>query len=241
MEIEGGIKIGNVTSSDPEPGTMRYKENNFEGWNGFTWVRLGGFTIAGEMVDIDGNAYPTVKIGNQVWMAKNLRVTKYNDGSLMQIQDGQYIINYGSTGTMHYPNNTSSTLGEYGGLYDFYCVETNKLCPTGWHVPSNSEWQELTDFLGGEEVAAISLKESGSMHWSVDNSASNESGFTARGAGRWHETPASSIDFPYTSYLWTRTSVNYPYFRYLSGSGNNFPFSGASNKLRGCSVRCLRN
>jgi len=241
LDLEGGLKLGTVTSSDPAPGTIRFNENNFEGWNGFAWVRLGGFVVVGEVVDFDGNQYPTVRIGDQVWMAQNLRVKHYNDGADMQIQSGQYIINYGAPGTLHYPNDDVGTLPVYGGLYDFYCIETNKICPVGWHVPSKDEWQAMVDYLGGNEIAGVPLKESGSMHWTSENQGSNESGFSARGAGRWHETPQGPTGFPYEAFLWTRTSINLPYFRYIFSSGNSISEAQASSKLRGCSVRCVQN
>ncbi|NND32313.1 MAG: hypothetical protein HKN76_06940 [Saprospiraceae bacterium] len=241
MEVEGGIKVGDVSEANPAPGTIRFKDNGFQGWNGFTWLKLGGFKIYGEVVDIDGNHYHTVKLGNQVWMAENLRALHYNDGTDMQIQNGQYIINFGAPGTAHYPNNQASTLPIYGTLYDFYCIETNKLCPTGWSVPSNAQWEELINFLGGTEVAGTPAKETGTEHWAAGNTGNNESGYTLRGAGRWHETQGESIDFKSNAFLWSRTSITFPYFTHASVVTSQLAQAQASSKLRGCSVRCVKN
>jgi uncharacterized protein (TIGR02145 family) len=239
--VQGGIKVGDVTEASPAPGTIRFKDNGFQGWNGFTWLKLGGFRIYDEVVDIDGNHYHTIKLGNQVWMAENLRVLHYNDGSNMQIQNGQYIINFGAPGTAHYPDNQVSTIDIYGVLYDFYCVETNKLCPTGWSVPDNNQWQELIDYLGGAEVAGNSVKETGAEHWASDNEGNNESGFTLRGAGRWHETPGASINFKGQAFLWSRTSITFPNFIQANVSTADLGKAQASTKLRGCSIRCVKN
>ena len=75
-------------------------------------------------------------------------------------------------------------MATYGALYNWYTVNTNKICPPGWHVPTNDEWTNLTTFLGGADIAGGKLKETGTAHWQSPNSgATNESGFTALGSG----------------------------------------------------------
>ena len=97
--------------------------------------------------DIDGNEYKTVKIGNQVWFAENLRTTKLNDGkSIPFVEDGK---KWQKMETMAYsiPEGKSENVAEHGLLYNWYTVDTKKLCPTGWHVPANSDWEIMKDYL----------------------------------------------------------------------------------------------
>jgi uncharacterized protein (TIGR02145 family) len=143
----------------------------------------------GSVTDIDGNVYKTVTIGSQNWMAENLRVTKYNDGTPIQYitDDTEWLDN--ALGAYCAYNNTTDTdtIYKYGYLYNSYAVNTGKLAPEGWHIPTDEEWEELTTYLGGIEVAGRKLKEGGTSHWNSPNTgATNESGFTALPGGyRW--------------------------------------------------------
>jgi uncharacterized protein (TIGR02145 family) len=128
--------------------------------------------ISGPMLeDIDGNIYKTVYIGEQLWMAEDLKVTKYRDGSTIPL-----IIYDDSTG---WPSIlTDMRLSEMH--YNHKVIQNSKnICPIGWHIPSNNEWRRLIDFIGGKESGG-KLKEVGTLNWREPNSgASNESGFTA--------------------------------------------------------------
>ncbi len=112
------------------------------------------------ITDIDGNLYKTVNIGNQQWMAENLKVTRYNDGTAIQnIPDNTKWSNL-TTGAWTYYNNDGANNTKYGKLYNWYAVsETSNgnknVCPTGWHVPADAEWIVLTDYLGGDAGAKI--------------------------------------------------------------------------------------
>ncbi|NDF60572.1 MAG: hypothetical protein EB100_05775, partial [Crocinitomicaceae bacterium] len=114
--------------------------------------------------DNDGNTYKTVYIGTQQWMAENLKVTKYNDGtSIPNISNNTQWSNL-TTGAWSYYNNDVANNAKYGKLYNWYAVSptTNgnkNVCPTGWHVPTDAEWTVLTDYLGGENVAGGKMKE----------------------------------------------------------------------------------
>ncbi len=137
----------------------------------------------GSVADIAGNTYKTIQIGKQVWMAENLKTTRYNDGteipSLASLRVDQYKPLYG-----WYNNDEVSFMPAYGALYNGYSVSTGKLCPVGWHVPTDGDWNKLATYLGGVSVAGGKLKESGTSHWKSPNTgASNESGFTALPAG----------------------------------------------------------
>jgi uncharacterized protein (TIGR02145 family) len=137
----------------------------------------------------------------------------------------------------------TSKASTYGGLYDYFCVETEKLCPSGWRVPDDVDWQELVDFLGGNDVAGNSLKEIGDAHWFSNNQGCNDSGFTARGAGRWHESGNMSFnDFHSWAYFWSR-SINGPNPSYwpLGVSSTSASQFLSPSKDRGCSIRCIKN
>jgi|WetSurSiteA1Bulk_404760.scaffolds.fasta_scaffold46605_1 uncharacterized protein (TIGR02145 family) len=137
--------------------------------------------IYGSVSDVEGNLYKTIKIGTQEWMAENLRTTKLIDNT--QIQKITFInefvnpkvpgYNWSNQDSVNY----SST---FGAVYNYYAVNTGKLCPAGWHVPSYDEWGMLFTSVDGMQFAARKLKETGTAHWDDPNQgATNESGFTA--------------------------------------------------------------
>ena len=130
--------------------------------------------------DIDGNVYHTVTIGTQIWMVENLKTTRYNDGSPIPfVTDSSSWSNLTTPGYCWYNNDTTNK-NTYGALYNWFAVNTGKLAPTGWHVPTDDEWTTLTTYLGGESIAGGKLKETGTTHWRTPNAgATNEIGFTA--------------------------------------------------------------
>ena len=133
--------------------------------------------------DIDGNVYHSVIIGNQIWMVENLKTTKLNDGTqLPEVTDAYSWVNTAPAAYCSYLN-SDSLKNIYGRLYNWYAVNTGKLCPTGWHVPIYSEWEVLIAYAGGEASAGIKLKEAGTTHWKEPNTGTNESGFTALPSG----------------------------------------------------------
>jgi uncharacterized protein (TIGR02145 family) len=136
----------------------------------------------GSMTDADGNTYKTVTIGTQTWMAENLRTTKYNDGSkIPNLTDNSEWVN-ATMGAYCTILNTSDPdiINLFGCLYNWNAINSGKLAPKGWHVPSDAEWAKLADSLGGQAVAGAKLKETSTNHWtSPNNGATNESGFTA--------------------------------------------------------------
>lgn len=138
-----------------------------------------------QLRDADGNVYTTVTIGTQVWMVENLKTTKYNDGTAIpNITDFSAWVSLATPAYCWYNNDASTYKTTYGALYNWYTVYTGKLCPTGWHVPSATEWGILETFLGGWSVAGGKLKETGTTHWNSPNTgATNISGFTAVPSG----------------------------------------------------------
>ena len=134
--------------------------------------------------DIDGNVYQTVTIGTQVWLAEDLKTTRYNDGTAIPyVADDKEWKNLKSDAYC-WCNNDESNKTTYGALYNWYTTNTGKLCPAGWHVSTNSDWEILINYCGGWEVAGGNLKETGTTHWKAPNiGATNEFGFTALPAG----------------------------------------------------------
>ena len=150
----------------------------------------------GTVTDIDGNTYQTVKIGDQWWMAENLKVTCYRNGdAIPNITDGTTWASL-STGAYCEYNNDINNVATYGRLYNWYAVtDSRNIAPAGWHVPSDAEWKQLEMYLGMSQSEADAtgwrgtdeggkLKEVGTMHWNSPNTgATNESGFTALPGG----------------------------------------------------------
>lgn len=193
--------------------------------------------------DIDGNIYNTVTIGTQVWMAENLKTTRYNDGIVIPlVTDNTDWSNLITPGYCWYKNDEPTYGDTYGILYNWYTVETGNLCPVGWHVPTDKEWTALSDFLGGESIAGGKMKETGTAHWNSPNlSATNENGFTALPGGS-RDSGGNFNYLGYYSYWWSATAQgpSYALPRYLSydnGSMAKFP----NDNRNGFSVRCLKD
>ena len=204
-----------------------------------------GFTglQAQTVKDIDGNVYKTVTIGKQVWMVENLITTKYNDGKTIPLVTDNTSWTDLSTPAYCWNNNDATTYkNTYGALYNCYTVNTNKLCPKGWRIPSDAEWTTLTTYLGGEGVVGGKLKETGTTHWKRPNlKATNSSGFTARAGGGRHEDE-KFYDLGSKGYWWSSTEegeANAWCFelQYAIRSINRL----GSRKPSGWSIRCLRN
>ena len=203
----------------------------------------------GSVSDIEGNTYKTVQIGTQVWMAENLRTTKYNDGE--QIDNVVDFTEWEGLTTgayCWYGNNATSYKEIYGGLYNWFAVSTGKLCPTGWHVPTDAEWTALSTYLGGKEIAGGKLKETGTSHWEGPNTgATNASGFTALPAGVrnvWGDPDIDDWSWIYSvSYWWSASENinNSPIFWVVIYSANGIDNQGLLLKQSGLSIRCVKD
>jgi uncharacterized protein (TIGR02145 family) len=199
----------------------------------------------GTVSDIDGNAYKTIEIGTQVWMAENFRVTKNNDNSPIALVTNNVAWGALSTPGYCWYNNDSSTYKTlYGAMYNWYEVNTGKLCPTGWHVPSDEEWSILITFIGGEIGAADKLRETGITHWKSSNPAvTNIYGFTAlpssyrTNIGAYHPLGDAG------SWWTTTTPANIPsraFYRMILVNDSNLPKDN-DVKTIGFSVRCVKD
>jgi uncharacterized protein (TIGR02145 family) len=137
------------------------------------------------VTDIDGNEYKTVTIGSQVWMAENLKVLRYRNGTAIPlVSDSAEWASRTSDAYCLFDNNSAST-PIYGLLYNWYAVNSAAgLCPQGWHVPTAEEWQTTVTLLGGDSTAGGKMKETGTTHWKEPNTgATDESGFKALPGG----------------------------------------------------------
>jgi uncharacterized protein (TIGR02145 family) len=156
----------------------------------------------GTVTDIDGNVYHTVKIGNQVWTVVNLRTTKYNDGSpIPLVTEKDAWIALSTPGYCYYNNTTDADrIKKNGALYNWYAVDTKKLAPVGWHVPTDAEWNTLQNYLiingynwdGTTTDNKIAKSMAAKTDWKTDTdpgtigndlSENNKSGFSALPAG----------------------------------------------------------
>lgn len=204
----------------------------------------------------DGNEYNWVQIGDQVWMAENLAylpsVNMVVDGS--EDAAGSYYYVYGYDGTNVADAKATDNYATYGVLYNWTAAmdgeassTTNPsgiqgVCPTGWHLPSDAEWTELTEYLGGTSDAGGKLKETGTTHWNSPNTgATNETGFTALPGG-YRIDNDSSGDIGYYGYWWSATGSNAAdaWFRYMDYSNSSVSRSNYFKEV-GFSVRCVRD
>ena len=188
------------------------------------------------LLDIEGNEYKTIQIGNQTWMAENLRTTKYNDGSsIPEVNDNISWLNLTTAAYCWYDNDISRK-DIYGALYNWHTVTSGNLCPAGWHVPKNEEWTVLTAYLGGESVAGGKLKETGTAHWNPNTDATNESGFTALPGGM-RGNGGVFFDLGYYGGYWWSATENWSRTIYCRSTEINSHFD---LNTTGFSVRCVK-
>jgi uncharacterized protein (TIGR02145 family) len=202
--------------------------------------------------DIEGNNYKTIQIRSQVWMAENLKTTMFNDA--MPISKVKEWAHLTKSAYCWYDDDSASYKLSNGALYNWYSVNTGKLCPTGWHVPSNLEWATLINNMGGSDVTLAKLQETGTTHWSWFHNysdATNSSGFTALPCGyRFNNEIYNDSTFfialgEYT-YFWSSSrftdTVRYPSgaWTMLLREYNSVILSWNSIK-NGLSVRCIKD
>jgi uncharacterized protein (TIGR02145 family) len=202
------------------------------------------------LTDIEGNSYKVVKIGNQVWMAENLKTSKYSDGTpIPNVVDNHQWSNL-TTGAWAYYNNDAAYNAKYGKLYNWYVVSktTNgnkNVCPTGWHEPTDAEWNVLTDYLGGVDVAGGKMKEAGAINWKSPNTdATNTSLFTGLPGGL-RDDGGGYYDIGYYGTWWSSTEhdTGNAWYRLLDYGNGDADRNNSYYYVKkfGFSVRCLRD
>jgi len=214
------------------------------------WAGPDCSTLVCEPVEFNGHTYEVVAIGAQCWFAENLRSEKYRNGDwipgnlsdltwISTTMGARTVFGEGSSHVSSGSGDEVANLANYGRLYNWYSVEDGRgLCPTGWHVPSDGEWKELTDYLGGGSVAGSHMKSSSSDTPPWDGS--NSSGFSGLpggyrsyygvfdGVGNYGCWWSSS---PYSSGAWAR----------LLRSNDAYVYRFYFNQRLGFSVRCVRD
>jgi uncharacterized protein (TIGR02145 family) len=209
--------------------------------------------------DADGNKYNTVKIGSQVWMVENLKTTKYNDGTEMtNITDGDTWHRL-STGAYCNYDNLESNADTYGRLYNWYAVNTGKLAPAGWHIPTDEDWNILKNYLiangynydGTKDEYKIAKSLCAKTNWALSSEAgtpgaapenNNRTGFTALpGGGRSGSGYFSGIGE--YGHWWSSTEYteNSAFNRYLNYGGKSLGRSYDTSGKNGFSVRLVRD
>jgi len=201
-------------------------------------------TPTAPVTDIDGNEYATIQIGTQVWMAENLRTTKYCNGDpIPNVTDSLQWVNL-ATGAWAHNNNYSQYENLYGKLYNWYAVDDSRnICPCNWHVPTDAEWTTLIDYLGGEGVAGGKMKSTGTQYWlSPNTDATNESGFSGLPGG-YRKSSGAFYDVGRWGYWWSSTEFGsgFAWPRHLP-HGNGLVYRYAIyTKSYGFSVRCIKD
>lgn len=189
------------------------------------------------------NEITGVKIGNQIWMTQNLKVAHFRNGD--SVPYAKTAEEWEKAGKEQKPawcyyNNDPANDSKYGKLYNWYAVNDPRgLAPAGWHIPSDVEWKQLTDFIGGNEAAGKKLKSRSG--WELNGNGTNESGFNGLPGGYRY-------DYGFFNYgglfaVWWASPVNYTSFAWLYYQAYNFgnAFRYFPTKAFGFSVRCIKN
>ena len=242
VDIGGAIKIEDTNTSFPTPGTIRFNQNtsDFEGWNGQHWMSLTAGLQEGTVTDVEGNSYRTIKIGNQEWMSENLRTKRYRNGHLVTLTQSNSNWENATFGAYCWYNNDAGNDATYGKLYNWHAVaDTRGLCPEGWHVASQNDFNVLTTFLNGSNLAGGKMKEI--AFWNSPNiGATNTSGFSGLPGGS--RSPDGTFGFEASQGWWwsSSSSASFPFFISLSRQSSSL-ISALDSPRHGMSVRCVKD
>lgn len=182
----------------------------------------------GTLTDIDGNVYQVVKIGDQWWMAENLRVTHYRNGDeIPKVTDNSEWADLNSGAYCYYDNNDENA-DIYGSLYNWYAVNDNRnIAPEGWHVPSDNEWKQLEIYLGMSSQDADSSgfnrgtdegnKLKSTSGWKNNGNGTDDYGFAALPCGNRDYPDGFMYGEEYYAKFWSSTAYddNDAWFRHL--------------------------
>lgn len=230
--------------------------------------------ITNSIKDIDENTYKTIVLGTKEWMAENLRVTKYNTGAPIKLINtpSEWAKAYKDTIVAKISGNGRDTTGfynwpstvvdnndlkqEYGALYNYYTINQDKLCPTGWHVASDEDWQDLVNFIGGPDSKGELLQVTDAAIWHLPNKGTNITKFSAYPAGGY-DVNGDFKSFGESGIWWSKNAYNIKKeknatFWILTGAlkdpnstavkiiGSKV-LNGNLDMANGLSVRCVKN
>lgn len=196
-----------------------------------------------ECKDADNNYYPVVKIGNQLWMAENLKSSKFRTGdNITEVSSATVWASASTSAYVNY-NFSSANSTSYGKLYNWYAVSDSKnLSPTGWRIPSESDWTTLATTLGGEAGTGDKIKLSGIDFWGIGNTGTNSSGFSAIPSGFCSST--GSFYYIGTNALWWTSSIGTDTSKGIYEMCSSTTSALAKNEYSqkgGLSVRCIKS
>ncbi len=263
----GNPESGSALKSTQEEYQMQYTSGDrlrFTGYSGvyttiLTDVPNTSKTITFDFVDCtdgDNNNYAALNIGTQVWMAQNLKTTRYNDGSPVPlVTDNNEWRNLQTPAYCWYNNDSATYASEYGALYDYYSFEKGNLCPVGWHVPSSEEWTTLETYLEekgfgyegtgddiGKSLAAVSAWAASEIEGTAgyDQAANNLSGFSAFPGG-FRKFDGTFLEIGESGYWWSSSDADcYAFYRNLNYDGINIITQRIEHET-GFSVRCIKD
>jgi uncharacterized protein (TIGR02145 family) len=213
---------------------------------GLTGVQAQTDTTTGTVADIDGNVYKVVTIGNQVWMAENLRTTRYRNGDTISTTNPATldISNEIEPKYQWAYDGDDRNVPTYGRLYTWFAVtDKRNIAPVGWHVPTDVEWKILGRLFGGDSIAIDNSKQAGTMYWKIPKTTvTNESGFVALSAGsRWPN--GKFVQLGKYGHYWA-ANEEYPgwAWRMLNNyEGENTIHMGSAPPKIGWAVRCIKD
>ncbi|MFH1159494.1 MAG: FISUMP domain-containing protein [bacterium] len=206
-----------------------------------TFTSLPSF-ICGSTVDYEGKLYNTIQIGTQCWFKENLNVGIRINGTQNQMNNGLK--------EKYCYDDLETNCDIYGGLYqwnEMMQYVTNEgirgICPIGWHIPTDAQWDTLRDYLGGEFIAGGKMKETGTEHWAPPNvGATNSSGFTALPGGYTYSYTGSFNNLTFNAFFWSSSQHGSPYgWLYILYNNYADMFRWDDEKGNGMTVRCLQN
>jgi uncharacterized protein (TIGR02145 family) len=256
QRLPGAEEISNRrTSFNLEEIKVRWKKAALENCTGVPCIvtpPAPSFTCGTSTVaDIDGNTYNTVLIGTQCWTKENLKVTKYNDGSNITLDaSGGYFGTASQTwtsqpaGARTIYNNDNTYFANYGYLYNWYAATDNrKICPDGWHIPSDSEWSTLETFLGGMTIAGGKMRTTGNILWAIGNVADNSSGFSGTPGGIRRADNGGYSGAEDNGWFWSDNPVdlNNAKSNRLRYDSDQLFRGNTKLKKEGHSIRCIKN